>query len=284
MTGSYSGGSVNFFALRDHYQVREDLASSLIVADNFIMAGMFALLLAVPSFTVFRRRFSTPHLDEQESDPQQQSAATFWRRKEIALLDIAKAFAIALTIAAVSTKISDAVNQLTQPSEAGSISGPTAASLSPVAAEVARATLGNKYVLLTFFSVTVATLFSRQMENVRGCEEFGAYLLYIFFFVIGAPADLISVVQRVPVMFAFCLTIAAINLVVTLGLGRLLRLGLEELLISVNATLGGAPTAAGMAIAKGWSGLVLPALLVGIWGYVIGTPLGLMVHALLGDW
>ena len=54
-----------------------------------------------------------------------------------------------------------------------------------------------------------------------------------------------------------------------------------EWLVSVNVTLGGPPSAAAMAIAKGWSGLVLPGLLVGIWGYIIGTSLGILMAEML---
>jgi uncharacterized membrane protein len=67
------------------------------------------------------------------------------------------------------------------------------------------------------------------------------------------------------------------NLVFTLVIGRIFKMNLEELLLSVNATLGGAPSAAAMAISRGWSDLVLPGLLAGIWGYVIGTFIGIMV-------
>ncbi len=74
---------------------------------------------------------------------------------------------------------------------------------------------------------------------------------------------------------------ALTNLVFTLVLGKLFRLDLEDLLLSVNATLGGPPSAAAMAVSRGWSPLVLPALLAGLWGYAIGTPLGLMVYAAL---
>jgi uncharacterized membrane protein len=103
------------------------------------------------------------------------------------------------------------------------------------------------------------------------------YLLYLFFFVIGLKADLVAVVRNVPVLFAFCLVMAVTNLVFTLAVGKLLRLNLEELVLSVNATLGGAPSAAAMAISRGWSNLILPGLLAGIWGYVIGTFVAIVV-------
>ena len=84
-----------------------------------------------------------------------------------------------------------------------------------------------------------------------------------------------------PLLFLFCLIMAITNLVVTLVLGKLLKIDLEELLLCVSATLGGPPSAAAMAIAKGWPKLIVPSLLVGIWGYVIGTFLGVMVGELL---
>ena len=39
-----------------------------------------------------------------------------------------------------------------------------------------------------------------------------------------------------------------------------------------------------MAISLGWSKLVLPALLIGIWGYTIGTAIGLAVGQLVAAW
>ena len=67
------------------------------------------------------------------------------------------------------------------------------------------------------------------------------------------------------------------NVAFTLVAGKLLRLNLEELLLAMNATLGGPPTAAAMANSAGWPRLVLPGLLIGLWGYVIGTPIGVLV-------
>ncbi len=264
MTGSYAGGAVNFFAVKDSFNVSEDLTNPLLVADNFIMAGMFMLLLGIAGSSFFRRHYRHAEGLETEAEEDRPLAASYWSRKEISLLDVAKSLAIAVAIAAVACKLSAVINPESD---------------DPV--PFARSFLGNRFVLITLISVTAATLFHRSLDRINGSEEFGAYMLYLFFFLIGLPADLMAVLQNMPVMFVFCLVMALVNLAVTLSLGKLLRLNLEELLICVNATLGGAPSAAAMAIAKGWPKLVLPALLVGIWGYVIGTPLGIAVGRML---
>ncbi|MBN2475281.1 MAG: DUF819 domain-containing protein [Pirellulales bacterium] len=265
MTASYTGGGVNFFAVKGSFQVSEDLTNPLLVADNFIMAGIFGLLLVLAGTRLLLRLYPHPHSLETNTENGRSLAAEHWRPKQISLLDIAKCLAFAVVVSAVSHKLAAAI---------------AATSLPPLA----RAVVGNQYVLITLLSVTAATLLHRRIEKIGGSEELGAYLLYTFFFVIGLPADLVAVMTKVPMMFVFCLVIALVNLTVTLLLGKLLRLNLEELLVCVNATLGGPPSAAAMAITKGWSKLVLPALLVGIWGYVIGTFLGVLVGETLRLW
>jgi len=258
MTGSYIGGGVNFVAIKNSYNVSADLTNPLLVADNFIMAGMFAVLFVISASRFFLSRFAHPHTHDSNSDRVQELAARYWQRKEIALLDIAKALAIAFAVAAVSMLLTRAIK-------------------SRIESKIIQSIFGNPYVLVTFFIVVVTTVFHRSMERIQGSEELGMYLLYLFFFVIGLRADLWQVVLNVPVLFGFCTVIAVTNLLVTLAVGKLLRLNLEELLLSVNATLGGAPSAAAMAISKGWSNLVLPGLLAGIWGYVIGTFVGIVI-------
>jgi uncharacterized membrane protein len=137
--------------------------------------------------------------------------------------------------------------------------------------------VGSPFVFITLFTVAAATAWHRWLDQIRGAEELGVYLLYLFFLVIGLRADLLAVIREVPVLFAYCLVMAGTNLVFTLLAGRLLRLNLEDLLLSVNATLGGAPSAAAMAVSLGWSKLILPGMLVAIWGYVIGTLVGIAV-------
>ena len=64
--------------------------------------------------------------------------------------------------------------------------------------------------------------------------------------------------------------------------GKLLHFDLEDIILASNANIGGPTTAAGMAISQGWTKLVGPVMLIGTFGYVIGTYLGVVVGGLLG--
>jgi len=272
MTGSYSGGAVNFVALTATFMPAEasdisrftEQINALMVADNIIMAIMFFVLMSLTGVPFFRKRYRMPHQKavEQAEGEATLQAASFWKRKDISLLDIAKALALAIFIAAVAQKISGLIKSTSMP-------------------DLLKDIFGNPFLLMTTICVIAATVFHERLENIHGAEEMGTYLIYFFFFLIGVPADLKRLILTAPLLFIFCILIAAICFVTTFGLGRIFKLNLEDLGLSVNAALGGPVSAAAMAIAKGWKELVLPALLVGIWGYVIGTYLGVLVGNLL---
>jgi uncharacterized membrane protein len=273
MTASYIGGGINFFAVKESYQVSELITNPLLVADNFVMAGAFLVLLALAASAWVRRHYPHPHSLAADAGEAQNLAAQHWQRQGISLLDIAKALGVAFGVVAGAELLRRGITtRFGQNPEAG------------LALQVVQTMLTNKFVLITTISLAVATAFPRTLATVHGPEELGGYLLYLFLFVIGLPADLLAVLFNVPMFFVFCTIIAVTNLGVTLAVGKLCRWNLEELLLCVNATLGGPPTAAAMAIAKGWHALVLPGLLLGIWGYAIGTPLGVMVAELLLRW
>lgn len=266
MAASYIGGGVNFMAIRTSYQIPERVANPLIVADNFVMAGMFILLLSIAGSRWVRARFPHPHSVDANREAAANLAAQHWQRKGIGLLDVAQSFAFAFVAVAIAT----ALGRLTTVAF-GDATGASAGW------QMLQTLCTNRFVLITGASLALATVFARPLSRINGPEELGAYLLALFLFTLGLPADLVGVVKQAPVYFVFCGIIAVINLLFTLGIARLLRVNLEEALLAVNANLGGAPSAAAMAISSGWPRLVLPGLLVGIWGYVIGTPIGVAV-------
>ncbi|TWH81405.1 uncharacterized protein DUF819 [Sedimentibacter saalensis] len=79
----------------------------------------------------------------------------------------------------------------------------------------------------------------------------------------------------------FCGIVVIVNMAVIFGFGKLLNYSVEEIIIASNANIGGPTTATAMAISKGWTDLVAPAMLVGVFGYGVGTYLGIIVGNLL---
>ena len=272
MTGSYIGGGVNFVALADVFKTDGTLVSSTIVADNLNMAIYFLVLLGCVGNAFFRRHFAHPHIDAVEQsgrdDEGKTLAAAYWSRKDISLRDIA----VNIMYAAVVVTLSKWV-------------GSSLAAVIPAdnwILHMANTFFGSEYVWITFISMIVATCFDKQVGSVSGAQEIGTYFIYLFFFVIGVPASVSEILRNAPLLFAFCFLMVVVNMLFCFIGGKLFRFNLEDIVLASNANIGGPTTAAGMAISQGWTKLVGPSMLVGTFGYVIGTYLGIIVGSILG--
>ena len=120
------------------------------------------------------------------------------------------------------------------------------------------------------------------MEKMHGSQEIGTYLIYLFLFVIGVPANIYTVLTEAPLFLVLTFIMVVVNMLFCFIGAKLLKFDLEDAIIASNANIGGPTTAAGMAVAQGWSRLVGPAMLVGVLGYVIGNYAGTLVGILLG--
>ena len=127
-----------------------------------------------------------------------------------------------------------------------------------------------------------ATLKPGFFGEIRGTQELGTYLIYLFFFVIGVPASIPMIIMNSPMLLVFAAIVVAVNMTFTLVAGKVLKFNLEEVILSSNANIGGPTTAVAMAVSKGWTKLVGPILLIGTLGYVLGTYFGLIVGGILG--
>ena len=146
---------------------------------------------------------------------------------------------------------------------------------------MANSIFGNMYLIMTTLMLIVATVFSKQLENINGAEEIGTFLIYIFFVVLGVPASISEIIRNGAFILVFCILAVTIHLLVTLGLGKLFKFKLDELLLASNACIGGPTTAVAMAIAKGWNSLIVPTMIAGVWGYVLGNYAGIIVGNIL---
>ena len=269
MIGTYTGGSVNLVAMSDAYEVGGELVSSSVVADNLLMALYFFALIAAAGAKFFLKHYRHPIIDElEEKSGGKAGAASFWKPKEVSLKDIALCIALSLVIVAISAKLADVFGALIPTSNFG--------------LALLNGLLGNKYLIITTLTMLAATMFPKQIGGIAGAQEIGTYLIHIFFAVIGVPASIYMIVTKAPLLLLFCAMIVFVNMLFSFIFGKLFRFSLEEIIIASNANIGGPTTAAAMAIAKGWNALIVPAILVGTLGYVLGNYYGIFAGTLIG--
>ena len=262
--------TVNFAAMASQYAAGDDLTAAATVADNLLMAAYFFVLIACAGSKFFRKHFSHPHIAEVEAgaskEVSQTQAAAFWSRKDISLKDIAYNFAYAIVVVWVSRIIS------------GIFSGIGGNPFLDFIGQF----FGSQYVWITTISVIVATFCTKTVSKMHGSQEIGTYLIYLFLFVIGVPANIMTVLTKSPLLLVLTTIMVLVNMLFCFGAAKIFKASLEDSIIASNANIGGPTTAAGMAISQGWTRLVGPAMLVGVLGYVIGNYAGTLVGIILG--
>ncbi|MBE5826661.1 MAG: DUF819 family protein [Butyrivibrio sp.] len=272
MTGSYIGGGVNFTAIADAFNVSGGLISAATVADNLNMAVYLMILLAIASSSFFKKHYTHPHIDDVEKAGAGKDgttlAAGYWERHDISLKDIAASLAYAVLVVTVSKLI------------AGFLSGIIPDSNGFM--KMLNTFFGSQYVWITNVSMVFASFFEDKAKEMHGAKEVGTWLIYLFYFVIGVPASIVMIIRNAPLLLLFCFILVVFNMAFCFGFGKLLRIDLEDIILASNANIGGPTTAAGMAISMGWTKLVGPCMLVGTFGYVIGTWLGIIIGSILG--
>ena len=249
-TGTYIGGSVNFAAVADATQFRnnESAMAAATAADNIAGTLFLIVLAALPAWGLMKRWFviaSDTVMGEEAEDEKKPHTHV--------ILDLPISLALAFSIVWVSDLIA--------------------------------AGLGVGYLSILFvtaITVGLATLFPKQMGERAGAYDFGLLVMYLFFFAIGAGADVAAMLDKGVDLFFFASLTILVHFVVLLAGGRLFRLEVSELVIASNACILGAATAAAQAGAMGWRALVTPAILVATLGYAGASFLGVGIAGLLG--
>lgn len=272
ISASYSGGGVNYAAMSAKLEPSESINAATIVADNMMMAFYFLILIGLAGIPIIRRIWGSPHTDEIEKDPEMQNSRTlseaYWKPNLISLKDIAICLASSLLIVLISFKLSALLKAVLGTSD--NIVGDLVINL-----------ITDKYLLLTTITFIVASVFKNSFEKLNGSQELGTYCIYLFFVVIGIPASITLIVTKAPLLFVFVFIIAMVNLAITMGIGKLFKFNIEEVVMACNANIGGPTTAAALAISKGWTKLVGPILVIGTVGYVVGNYIGTIVYFLV---
>ncbi|KAL3927555.1 MAG: hypothetical protein SGPRY_002770 [Prymnesium sp.] len=147
---------------------------------------------------------------------------------------------------------------------------------------------GYDVPLATMLTVGLATLAPRLMRPLSTAgDQMGTLVLYLFFASAGWTGGGVSssLMAGGPVLLSFLLILYTVHLSIIAAVGELMRRSrffrLPLLLVASNANIGGPATASALAKGNGWPSLVTPALLVGNLGYVVATPVCLLLFSIL---
>lgn len=265
LNARHIGGAINFVAVADTLGVDGSVVSAAIAADNVVVALYFALLFYLAVAGEGSKEGSAEETDEKNL-PNFDSENALDDEIGIPPEDddgggnevTATTIAYSLTTASMLVTL-------------GSI---MTAALSPGLSDI---------VFTSMLTVVAATVYPRWFRDLRKSGvAIGVLFLQMFFAASGAGGSLLLVLRRAPSLVAFSLVQLAVHFACIMGVGRaVMRLDPNELYLASNANVGGPTTAAAMAQAKEWKKLILPALLVGVFGYATATTLSLAMGPVL---
>lgn len=261
LTGTYSGGSVNFVSVGRELGLSGALFAGLNAADAVVTGLWLAACLVLP---VWVGRFYTPVPDgggetaspaaETESaaadaDTERRARHPYFARESLSALSIANLAATGLILVFVSEWLGE---------------------LWPAVPSI-----------LWLTTLALALGHSPLFRDARGAMQLGSVGLHFFFVLIGIVSRWSEIAAVGVEAFLFTLIVVAVHAVFVLGVGRLLRLDIGTVAVASQAAVGGPSSALAVAISRQWRHLVVPGVVVGLLGYAVGTYLGFGVAAVL---
>ncbi len=246
LTGTYTGGSVNFNAIALEYGFQEKgiLYAGTIAVDNVVTTLWIIVTLAIP--TILRTFWKDKKVKAVKVgvETTEKDAMDLHSLMWLAFLGIGCFF------------LSDLVKQL----------------LPQVPFILTLSTLGIVFAQLPFVS------------KLKGSHSLGIYLVYLFLAVIGAFCEVSAVMELQAVgltLLAFTAFAVFLHGVFIILLGSFAYRDWEMISIVSQANIGGGTTAIALAESFDRKELVLPAILVGSLGNAVGTYLGFLVVGML---
>ena len=250
LAASYIGGSVNFVATSQAVEFNDSSTYVATLSADAVGAVLFLLLLmSLPALGFARRAMPSRFIDAEQNEAIDPNAHLASDDSSFDLPKAINGLALSLLICAVSQGIVTLFN-----------------------------TPNLFIIIITVLALLVANFGKPLLKHVQTEFEIATFMMYVFFAVIGAGADLGQVLGAALPATLFLVVLILVHLGLLLVVGRLLRLDLAEVMVASNACILGPPTAAALAASRGWRELVMPGMLVGILGYSIGTFIGVGIY------
>ncbi len=253
LTGTYTGGSVNFVSVGRAVGLTGPLFAGLGAADAIVTALWLGVTLLIPVRVVQRAAQGTvpepPPTTADEAD-EAEPRHPYAQPSPLSATAVARLLAVGMILL--------------------------------LAAEWLGARIPGIPVILWLTTLALVVGHTPGLRSLPGAMQFGSVGLHLFFVLIGIMSRIPAIIEVGPAILYFTLTVVAVHGVIVFGIGRLARLDVPTISVASQAAVGGPSSALAVAVAREWRHLVLPGVIIGLLGYAVGTYLGLGVAWVLG--
>lgn len=243
LTGTYSGGGVNFVAVGRGLGLPDRLFAGATAADNVTTGLWLAATLLLP--VGLARFYPTPVPQPAAEDDDGDDFHPFFARAGVSTLDVSALVGVGLVLIVLSEWVGTLVPQV------------------------------PAVLWLTTFALIVGH--TPPFRTGRGALQLGTWALHLFFVVLGIFSRISEIVAVGVEVFYFTLVVVGVHGVFIFGVGRLARWDVGTVAVASQAAVGGPSSALAVAVSREWKALVLPGIIVGLLGYAVGNYLGFAV-------
>lgn len=140
---------------------------------------------------------------------------------------------------------------------------------------------GNIPAVLWLTTLALILGHSQRFRKPEGALQLGNLALHVFFVVIGIWSRVSEIIAVGAGVFLYTVVVVGLHGLFVYGLGRALKFDVASLSVASQAAVGGPSSALAIAVSRGWPGLILPGIVVGLVGYAVGNYLGFSIAYLV---
>ena len=258
MTGTYSGGSVNFISVGRAAGLSGPLFAGATAADNVVTALWLAVTLVLPIW--LRRFYPAPTRSDASATSTEQSSTPAGRHQHHPYF-VLEGMSAARTANLVAVGLALVL-----------------------ASEWLGQLVPGVPAILWLTTLALILGHSPLFREAPGAMQLGSVGLHFFFVLIGVLSRFSEIVAVGLEVLFFTLIVVGVHGIVVFGAGKLLRLDMGSIAVASQASVGGPSSALAVAVSREWRHLVLPGVVVGLLGYAVGTYLGLGVGYVVRAW
>ncbi len=256
LNGVYTGGTINLAAIGAALQVDHTMYVAANTSDIVVSALYLLFLVTVGQRVIglFLPKYKPPAAPAAgvtvEVEDYRSYTGIFRRERLFPLL---AAFGAAVLIAAAGFSLT-----LVLPGQWGTIGA-----------------------ILAITTLSIAASFLRPLRRVKQTHQLGQYFILVFCLVVGSTADITKLLAAAPSVIGYVTVTVFGSLILHVALAAIFRIDTDTMIVTSVAGICSPPFVPMVASALKNRDVILPGVVTGLVGWVVGTYLGIGVSTLL---